>query len=87
MKKQKETHKDYQFEIKLLSALQETIFNEDSEYYCSEEIKENPTDFIHALANTVPCHLYNKITSEEEVDILGFNHLANRLILQNVQVD
>ena len=49
-----------------------------------QELSEdnNATEFIHAMANMVPTHLYNQLTNES-LQILEFNHLANRLCFQN----
>ncbi|MFT5450546.1 MAG: hypothetical protein ACI9N9_000023 [Enterobacterales bacterium] len=49
-----------------------------------QELSEgtNATEFIHALANMVPTHFYNELTSNS-LQILEFNHLANRLVFQN----
>jgi len=42
---------------------------------------EKATAFLHALANIVPCNLYKNLTGDE-CDMLGFNHIANRLVVQ-----
>lgn len=39
------------------------------------------TAFFHAFATLAPCFMYGKITGQQ-VDALGFNHIANRLIMQ-----
>lgn len=44
--------------------------------------EQNLTAFVHALANVVPCNLYTKLTGDEEIDILDFNHIANKLVFK-----
>lgn len=41
--------------------------------------------FFHAMANLAPCYVYNKLTGEG-VSILEFNHIANHLVMDNIQV-
>lgn len=50
------------------------------------EDEDKATAFLHALANIVPCNIYKTLT-QDEVDILGFNHIANRLVYQFTQKD
>lgn len=60
------------------------MFEEDSENHLDlEQLQEgdNLTHFIHALANLVPAHFYNKITGASE-NGLSFNHIANQLVFQ-----
>jgi len=49
----------------------------------AEELNEgdNMTEFIHAAANVAPAILYTRL-SGDQVDYLGFNHIANRLCFQ-----
>ncbi len=75
--------KELEYSTKLTLAVQEA-FNEDSEYYISpSDITEgdNMTAFMHALANIVPAAWYKQLTGEK-VDMLAFNHIANRLCFQ-----
>jgi hypothetical protein len=68
---------------KILSQLQE-LFNEDCENYIDlNEMDEgdNTTRFIHALATIAPALIVNKLTNQD-LDGLGFNHLANRICAQ-----
>lgn len=68
----------------LLQSQIAAMFKEDSDNYIDPndfEDEENCTAFFHALANVMPCNLFNKLTGED-VDVLGFNHNANRLIMQ-----
>lgn len=48
--------------------------------------EDKATAFLHALANIVPCHIYKKLT-HDDTDILGFNHIANRLVYQFTKQD
>jgi hypothetical protein len=64
------------------------MFQDDSENYINpDELLEgnNATDFLHALANIVPCSVYNRLTGEEN-NLLEFNHIANRLVFQNIKI-
>ncbi len=80
MEKEKPEH---QYAIKILSQIQE-MFDEDCENYIDKsefEDSEKATAFLHALANIVPNMVYQKLTGDEQ-DVLGFNHIANRLAFQ-----
>lgn len=46
-----------------------------------EEVKENLTDFFHALANVMPNMAYNQIMWKK-LNALEFNHFANHLVFQ-----
>lgn len=74
-----------QYLIKVLSAIQEGCFEEDSENYIDKNDFKNPealTDFIHVMANGVPSKIYSEITGDEK-NHLDFNHLANKLVFKN----
>jgi|GEM_PF-3900297 len=68
------------FAHQIIEALADTIFNEDSEHHINME-EDELTDFIHAMATVAPSDIYRKITGDQ-VDNLGFNHIANRLCVQ-----
>ena len=73
-----------QYEIKILTALQEGCFDKDSDNYISlNEMKESETltEFFHALANCVPTFFYTQLV-DDEVNLLDFNHIANKLCFQ-----
>jgi hypothetical protein len=75
--------KEYQYAAKLQAQIID-MFSEESENYINKEEfldQENATAFIHALANLVPALLYNQLTGESQ-DLLGVNHIANRLCHQ-----
>ena len=79
--------KQDQYALKLLSQIGE-VFQEDCDNYISvEEMQDedNATDFIHALANIIPTHFFNKLTGNES-NMLEFNHMANALVFQNSQL-
>ena len=58
------------------------LFDEDSEHYLGDEIKEEDlTGFFHALTTVAPNHLFNKITGDDKNN-LEFNHIANQLCFQ-----
>lgn len=78
--------KQEQYMIKALSAIN-AMFDEDSDNFIGmQELREgdNMTDFMHALCNLACCHVYNRLTGAEE-KILSFNHIANRLLFQNLK--
>jgi len=75
--------KSDEYAVKLMAHIQE-IFTEDCENSIDvDELSEgdNLTQFVHALANTAPAMIVNRITGEK-YDALGFNHMANRLAAQ-----
>ncbi|WP_316743768.1 hypothetical protein [Pedobacter antarcticus] len=75
--------KQYEYSAKLLSAIQ-SCFDEDSENHISlSELTEesNLTHFMHALSNMVPAMTYTNFT-KQKVNILDFNHIANKLAFQ-----
>jgi hypothetical protein len=75
--------KSTEYAQKILHVLSE-INNEDSEHYMDlDELTEddNLTHFMHALANVAPAFFYKKLTGNE-IDMLEFNHLSNRLVFQ-----
>lgn len=77
--------KQDEFSMKIIGQLQD-LFNEDCENYIDpQELNDHATDFIHALANIAPTHVYNFITSSNKT-MLDFNHLANRLVMQNINI-
>jgi hypothetical protein len=71
-----------EYEVKILSQIQEIITNPDCDNYINlTEEGADPTAFFHALANVAPAMLYNHVTAED-LDVLSFNHVANRLVHQ-----
>ena len=64
----------------------EVFEDPESEYYISkDEILEgdNITDFFHALGNIAPYSIYLTLTGNEH-DQISFNHLCNRLLVQQM---
>jgi len=49
-----------------------------------EELQEedNLKHFLNALSNSAPCYVFKKITGDEEMDNLDFNHMANKLLFE-----
>ena len=75
--------KQTEYAIQIIAHLSK-MFEQDCENPIDlQELQEgdNLTHFIHALANLVPTHFYNKIANENE-NSLSFNHLANHLVFQ-----
>ena len=73
-----------QYQMKILGALQDGLFEEDSSNFIdTQELHEgdNATHFLHALANTVPSSFYQQFTGEK-TNNLDFNHIANKLCFQ-----
>jgi hypothetical protein len=71
-----------QYHLKITNALS-SIFEEESENYINvfdENFSMN--DFIHVLATRAPQMIVIKLTGEE-FDPLEFNHLCNKLIMQD----
>ncbi len=72
------------FASRLTLAIEDLLSNEDSEFHINvSELEEgqNLTDFIHALSNLVPATVYTKLTNDDK-NLLEFNHLANQLCFQ-----
>ena len=67
-----------QYAAEILSVLQDGF---DSGVLSVEP--ESMTEFIHAMANIVPCQIHASLTNDP-LELLGFNHLANRLVMQNI---
>lgn len=71
-----------QYYVKIAGALN-TLFEQDSENYINVFAKDfNANDFIHVLATRVPQMVVAKLTNNE-FDPLEFNHVCNRLIMQD----
>ena len=83
MKNNKE--QSYQYAAIIQGAIAEMLNEDsDSDYRISLsdfDDEDKATAFLHALANIVPCNIYKKLT-QDDTDILGFNHIANRLVYQ-----
>ena len=78
-----EKEKTIEYAEKIIQALG-VLFEENSDYFISqEEVLEgdNLTHFFHALGNMVPANLYSQTTGED-INILDFNHIANKLCFQ-----
>tara|TARA_R110002124_G_scaffold228784_1_gene394107 strand:+ start:1847 stop:2113 length:267 start_codon:yes stop_codon:yes gene_type:complete len=76
------TKKQFDYHTKITSALQ-TIFYEQSEDYIDVFDEEfNANDFFHTLATRVPQMIFAKLTGQE-LDPLEFNHVCNKLIMQD----
>ena len=85
MSKKNNQEQAYQYAAIIQCAIAEML-NEDSESEYKISLsdfddEDKATAFLHALANVVPCSIYRKLT-KDDVDILGFNHIANRLVFQ-----
>lgn len=86
MKKNKimeEKDKTIEYAEKIIQSLG-GLFDEKSDFFINqEELLEgdNLTHFFHAIGNMVPANIYSQIT-EEDINILEFNHIANKLCFQ-----
>jgi hypothetical protein len=75
-----------EYSKKIIQALEE-LFKEESDCFISQEELldgDNLTHFFHALGNVVPANLYSQTTGED-INILDFNHIANKLCFQNAK--
>lgn len=84
----KKEERQIQFQATILSALQ-SIFDEQSDYYIdvNQVSKDgNLNDLFHVLGTRVPQHVFSKITGQKP-DPLEFNHICNKLIFQDNQVE
>lgn len=71
-----------QFTQKLGAVISDALENEDNENYIGmDAVEADTTEFFHALANLMPGLLYNKLCGAD-LDMVGFNHVANRLCIQ-----
>ena len=79
--------KETQYAIKIIAQLQ-GLFDEDCENFIDiSELKEgkNVNHFTHALANIAPTMLVNKLANQK-LDLLGFNHMANKLCMLYINI-
>jgi hypothetical protein len=79
--------KQQEYTEKILDQLQQ-LFEESNENridITELEDNTNAADFFHALANLAPTVVYTKLT-QKEIGTLDFNHIANRLCLQNAYI-
>lgn len=80
---QKEKEKVLEYAVKIMGALA-ALFDEDSENVIDiEELQEgkNFTHFMHALATVAPYEIYYEF-SNQVMEHIEFNHMANRLCFQ-----
>lgn len=77
------TKKHDEYAVIILAHLQEMLSGESENKIDIEELADdkNATAFFHALANLAPTIIYQKLTGQE-VDIVEFNHIANRMCFQ-----
>lgn len=75
----KDQEKRYIYAAQIVEKVAELIEEEITE----EELLrgDNLTQFIHALSTIAPNLIYEGMTNNK-VDNLAFNHIANRLVLQ-----
>lgn len=78
--------KEAEYTQKILSQLVDIFSDECDNYIRKEDILEedHATDFFHAITLASGL-LYNRLTGDN-VDALGYNHIANRLICQKSKV-
>jgi len=67
----------------IFKLLAENIHDKDGTIINLKEIREkgHDSEFFHALFNIAPHMLYMEAT-ESKIDVLDFNHIANRLAFQ-----
>lgn len=83
-----QTEKWIQYACRISQQISEMFDDECDNFIDRNELSKdkNLEAFIYALGVAVPCSVFNKFTGNQE-DHLGFNHIANRLILQNSKCD
>lgn len=75
--------KQLQYYTKIAVAIN-SIFNNDNENYIDVfEDDFSANDFIHVLATRVPQMVVAKLTNNN-YDALEFNHVCNKLIVQDI---
>lgn len=75
--------KNKEYAMKLTAAINE-VFNDESDNHIPiKELMEgdNLTEFFHALSNIMPALIYEQFT-KQGLDLLEFNHVANKLCFQ-----
>lgn len=83
MKKKKEQEKWMTYAALIQSQLV-AMFKDDCENHISlDELseEENAKHFIHAMATVAPALIFNKLTDDDK-DLLQFNHAANTLCFE-----
>jgi hypothetical protein len=83
----KEIQADYT--IKILCALQEGLFGEESSHAIDRQELLDPDrarQFIYALSVLAPAMVLENLTGNS-MSALEFNHLCNRLVMQNSEFD
>ena len=75
----------HEYQLKIIAALIEGCFDDEGgdNYISVSEMKESKTlsEFFHALANCVPVFFYTQFV-DDKVNLLDFNHIANKLCFQ-----
>ena len=71
------------FASKLIAHMGELFEVDSNNSIDVKELQEGDrlTIFMHCMANVVPTYLYQELTGEQ-VSMLDFNHIANKLIFQ-----
>ena len=69
-----------QYTAQILEKIGEIV--EDEDFIKELEEDNNASEFMYALANLVPASVYNGLMAPEPVNVLEFNHIANRLCFQ-----
>lgn len=79
----------YPYYATLIAAKLQELFDKDDA--CGIDLQElieddQITEFMFAVACVAPAFIYNKFT-QQDVDYLEFNHIANKLCFQFCQVE
>lgn len=87
MSETKKQAKHVRYGALLVHKITEIISEEGSELNINRIAEEDDlNDFMHALATLMPSSIYTILT-DDNVDVLEFNHIANRLCFQFGKAD
>lgn len=78
--------KQEEYAYRVSGAILDLLSNKESEFYIDPEEFEdtkNATDFVHTICTVAPAIVYSKLV-DNDLDMLEFNHMANKLVLQNL---
>lgn len=79
----KENEKAVRMGILIAGQIMEIFNEEESHFYINEsELEDDATAFVYAVACVAPAIVYGKLTGNENINFLEFNHIANRLCFQ-----
>ncbi len=81
---EKNSDKAAEYAVKISHQVAEMLQNKDCPNYIgidTLEEEDTVTEFMYELSTLAPAYIYQELTGDN-VDALGFNHIANRLVFQ-----